>query len=61
MTIRSQPGSHKVSDVADERRTPGHRCPSEYEYSEQGDRQKLLGEDEPTFTRVDDNVIQPYL
>lgn len=37
-------------------------CPSECEYSVQGDKLKLLlGEDEPTFTRVDDNVIQPYL
>ena len=37
-------------------------CPSECEYSVQGDKLKLLlGEDQPTFTRVDDNVIQPYL
>lgn len=37
-------------------------CPYECEYSVQGDKLKLLlGEDQPTFTRVDDNVIQPYL
>ncbi len=36
-------------------------CPSECEYSVQGNTLKLLGGDEPTFTRVDDNVIQPYL
>ena len=36
-------------------------CPSECEYSVQGDTLKLLGGDEPTFTRVNDDVIQPYL
>ena len=37
-------------------------CPSECEYSVQGDRLKLLLDgEEPTFTRVDDSVIQPYL
>ena len=35
--------------------------PSECEYSVQGDRLKLLAGDYPTFTRVEDSVIQPYL
>ena len=35
--------------------------PSECEYSVQGDRLKLLGGDEPTFIRVEDSVIEPYL
>ena len=36
-------------------------CPSECEYSVQDDTLKLLDGDEPTFKRVYDNVIQPYL
>ena len=36
-------------------------CPSECEYSVQGDSLKLLVEDEPTFTRVDDSVILRFL
>ena len=35
--------------------------PYECEYSVQGDRLKLLAGDYPTFTRVEDSVIQPYL
>ena len=44
---------HSIFDLYDE--------PSVCEYSVQGDRLKLLGGDEPTFTRVDGSVIQPYL
>ena len=37
-------------------------CPSECEYSVQGDKLKLLlGEDQPTFTRVNDNMVHPYI
>ena len=35
--------------------------PVECEYSVQGDKLMLLGGDYPTFTRVDDSVVQPYL
>ena len=35
--------------------------PVEGEYSVQGDRLMFLGGDEPTYTRVDDSVIEPYL
>ena len=34
---------------------------SEGEYSVQGDRLMFLGGEEPTFTRVEDSVIEPYL
>lgn len=34
---------------------------TEGEYSVQGDKLKFLGGEEPTFTRVDDSVIEPYL
>ena len=36
-------------------------CPSECEYSVQGDKLKLLGGEYPTFIRVEDSVIEPYL
>ena len=43
-------------------KTDLYLCPSECEYSVQGDKLKLLlGEDEHTFTRVNDNVVHPYL
>jgi len=35
--------------------------PSEGEYSVQGDKLMLLGGDYPTFIRVEDSVIEPYL
>ena len=35
--------------------------PSECEYSVQGDRLMFLGGDYPTYTRVEDSVIEPYL
>ena len=35
--------------------------PSECEYSVQGDKLKLLGGEYPTFIRVEDSVIEPYL
>ena len=44
---------HSIFDLYDE--------PSVCEYSVQGDRLKLLGGDEPTFIRVEDSVIEPYL
>ena len=44
---------HSIFDLYDE--------PSVCEYSVLGDRLKLLGGDEPTFTRVEDSVIEPYL
>lgn len=34
---------------------------SECEYSVQGDRLMFLGGDYPTYTRVEDSVIEPYL
>ena len=34
---------------------------TECEYLVQGDRLILLGGEEPTFTRVEDSVIEPYL
>ena len=36
-------------------------CPYECEYSVQGDSLKLLVEDEPTFTRVDDSAISTWV
>ena len=37
-------------------------CPTECEFSVQGDTLKVvLGEEEHTFTRVNDNAIQPYM
>ncbi len=35
--------------------------PSGCEYSVQGDKLKLLGGEYPTFIRVEDSVIEPYL
>ena len=35
--------------------------PSECEYSVQGDKLTFLGGEYPTFTRVEDSVIEPYL
>ena len=35
--------------------------PSECEYSVQGDKLMLLGGEYPTFIRVEDSVIEPYL
>ena len=35
--------------------------PLESKYSVKGDKLKFLDGDKPTFTRVDDSVIQPYL
>jgi hypothetical protein len=43
-------------------KTDLYLCPSECEYSVQGDKLKLLlGEDEPTFTRVKDNTIPTWV
>lgn len=35
--------------------------PSECEYSVQGDKLTFIGGEYPTFTRVEDSVIEPYL
>ena len=42
-------------------KTDLYLCPSECEYSVQGDSLKLLVEDEPTFTRVDDSAISTWV
>ena len=43
-------------------KTDLYLCPSECEYSVQGDKLKLLlGEDQPTFTRVKDNTIPTWV
>ena len=39
----------------------GEVVSTENPYSVQGDKLKFIGGDEPTFTRVDDSVIEPYL
>ena len=39
----------------------GEVVSTENPYSVQGDKLKFIGGDEPTFARVDDSVIEPYL
>ena len=39
----------------------GEVVSTENPYSVQGDKLKFIGGDEPTFTRVDDSIIEPYL
>ena len=58
-------GTYTVSGnklkVTYDNRDPNDPEPAESEYSVRGDKLMFLDGDEPTFTRVEDSVIEPYL